>query len=559
MSSERTWSAIGNLSLIGMLAALQGTLLVPLVAELPGIYGVSTVAGSWLLTITLLAGALATPVITRLADMFGKRRLVIITLSVMAAGSLLVAVSDNFGVALAGRAAQGFSSALIPVAMSIVKDIAPPERVGIGVALVSGTLGVGSAAGLPMAGLVYGALGWNAIFWITAGLAVLLILASSWLLPADRASRREPFDWVGAPLLMAGLTPLLLVITQGETFGWLSPETVLLAAGSAVAFGIWVPVQLRRRHPLVDLRLARTPTILLTNTAALVTALGMLANLLIASLQLSTPDVVDAGLGLPAHLVGLVMAAPAAIVVVMSPAVGIMIRRWGGRNILAAGALGMSLSYLARVLLDESVWQVAVGSVLVGVGTSLCFASMPIIIMSAVPSWQTAAANGVNSLCRMVGTSISTAGLAALTTATATVIDGVEYPTTTTVHSAFYICAAAAFVAMLLALFIPRGGRQAGGAQQVDGAAADGTRPTSRSPRFAIRSKPSRSFPLRRRRRRRADRVNGGGVQMGRPAGSLLAARLDRGTLVQPRRQGYAVEQLFDSSDQRSTPRWGWT
>lgn len=539
MRPERTGSlvVIGNLSLIGMLAALQGTLLVPLVTELPGIYGVSTVAGSWLITITLLAGALATPVVTRLADMFGKRRLVVITLFVMATGSAVVAVSDNFSAALAGRAAQGLSSALIPVAMSIVKDVVPPARVGTGVALVSGTLGIGSAAGLPMAGVVYGTLGWNALFWITAGLAVVLMLTTSLLLPADTAARREPFDWVGAPLLMAALAPLLLVITQGEVFGWLSSETFLLAAASVVAFGLWVPVQLRRRHPLVDLRLARKPTILITNAAAVVIALGMLANLLLASMQLSTPAVVDGGTGLPAHTVGLVMAAPAAIVVLVAPAVGAMIRRWGGRTVLAVGAGEMSLAYLVRVALDDSVLQIAVSSVLVGVGTSLCFASMPIIIMSVVPRWQTAAANGVNSLCRMVGTAVSTAGLAALTTATATRVGGVEYPTTTTMHTAFYVCAAAAFVAALLALLIPRDDeRAAAGAQD----APDGG--------------PEQSFV---RRSRREDGTEWG--RAGRYAELCAGSRAIRAAKpLCPRHARATLWSNYLVQNQRFE-RWGWT
>ncbi|MFC6148750.1 MULTISPECIES: MFS transporter [Mumia] len=451
------WATVGVLAVTGVLAALQGTLLLPLVSQLPEIYGVGTVGASWIITATMLAGALATPIVSRLADMYGKRRLVVLALGVLLVGSVLLALTEDYVVALVGRTLQGVTASVLPVSMSILKDVLPPERVGSGIALVSATLGIGSAVGLPLAGLLYGSLGYSSLFWLVSGFAGLLALAAWWLLPrGESAGEKERFDWVGAALLAMGLVPLLLVLSQGNTWGWGSATTLSFLVAAVVAFAVWVPWELRTHEPVIDLRLTARRPVLLTNIASMIIALGLLSNLLLASLQFGSPAETEAGLGLTAGQTGLAMALPAAVFVVAAPMLGLLLRRYGGRLVLLAGSLTMAVAYSLRVVLDDSVVHVVLGSVLIGAGSTLAMAAMPMIIMSAVPRRHTASANGVNSLCRMIGTSASTAALAALTTATAVVVAGHEVPTPTTIHITCWVLAGAGLAATVLVWFIPR-------------------------------------------------------------------------------------------------------
>ncbi|MCD4533654.1 MFS transporter [Nocardioides sp. cx-169] len=445
------------LALAGVLVALVATLIVPLVAHLPEVFDVSPVAASWLLTSTLVAGAVATPIMSRLADQHGKRPMLLISLALLVLGSLLLATSSSFVLAVAGRSLQGFGSALIPIAMSILKDVLPAERVGSGVALVSATLGLGSAIGLPLAGVLYGATGWSGLFWLTGGLGLLLMVAVRAVLPAPaRGSRvRHAFDWWGAALLLCVLVPLLLVVSQGNTWGWDSPRILVLGPVATVALAAWVLWERRAPAPLIDVRLAVRRRVLLTNLASAAVSLGMLANLLVAAGQLGAPESVG-GFGLSTGGIGLAAAAPAVVLVLSAPLVGRLLRVFGGRWVLSVGALVMAVSYVARVFLDGSVPQVVLGAALVSIGTSFCLSAIPIIIMAAVPSRQTASANGVNSLFRTIGTSVSTAGLAALTSATAVVAGGLEYPSVQSHHIALLSCASAALVAAGLAWAIPR-------------------------------------------------------------------------------------------------------
>jgi MFS family permease len=447
--------ALTALACTGVLASLQSTVLLPLVPRLPQIYDVGPAAASWILTATMLSGALATPILSRLADMHGKRRMIEVALLAMVVGSGVLVVSDNYAVAVAGRALQGICASVLPVGMSLIKDVLPPERVGAGIALVSATLGIGSAVGLPLAGLLYDGLGFRSLFWLTGALAAALALACRWLLPEAPPRRGERFDWTGAVLLMLGLTGLLLVLSQGHVWGWGTVGTVLLGSGTVATLVGWAAWQLRVQHPLVDVRLLGSRPVLATNAASFIIALGMLANLILASLQFGAPARLEAGLGLSVAATGMAMAAPAAVFLVLAPVVGFLLARLGGRAVLLLGACTMAVAYAVRTALDGSVLEVVAGSLVVGVGSALSLAAMPMIILSLAPARHAATANGMNSLCRMVGTATSTAALATLMTATAVVWQGEEYPSTTTIHVACWVLAAAAVAAAGLVLLVP--------------------------------------------------------------------------------------------------------
>lgn len=441
---------------MAIMASLQSSVVVPLVAHIPGIFGVSAAQASWIVTSTMLGASVAAPIVSRLADLVGKRRVVVATLLVVGLGSLLVAVSNVFLVAVLGRTMQGFAMSLTPVAMSIIRDVLPRDRVGFGVALLSGTMSLGTALGLPFAGLLYWLWGWHALFWVTAVLAPCLAVASWRLLPASAPVVRQHFDALGAVLLVGALIPLLLVISQGEDWGWTSSRVPLLA-GLAVVCGLaWVGWERRAPVPLVDLRLAVRREVAFTNAATLIIAGGMLANMYLTSQQLGVPRGVPGGLGLSSGMVGLAMVGPAAVLIVMSPGLGPLLTRLGGRTVLLAGALVMAAAYVARIWLDGSSVAVVIGAMLVGVGIAMGFCAQPLIIMSSVPPDYASSANGINALFRTVGTSISIAAIAALTSATSTRLGGAEYPTLRTFHLAFGTCAVLLVVGAGLVLRIPR-------------------------------------------------------------------------------------------------------
>ncbi|MDT0201567.1 MFS transporter [Nocardioides sp. AE5] len=454
--AARTGIVIATLSLAGMIAALQQMLVVPVLPEVPAHFGVSQDSGTWMVTASLLAGAVATPIVSRLADMVGKRRMILICLVVMAAGSLLLALFDeSFAAAVTGRALQGSAAALIPVGISIMRDELPPNRVSFGVALMSATLGIGTALGLPLSGLLYQHWGWSSLFWVSGAGSLLVLVAVALLVNESRVKTPGRFDLPGALLLSVALTAFLLAVSKGGSWGWTSPAVVGLLALTVAVGAFWVPFELRVKDPMVDLRTAARRPVLLTNVASVLIALAMYVNMLITITILELPEALEHGIGMDVSAAGLAMVPSGLVMVVLSPFSGMILNRFGGRLTMAVGAAIMSVAYLARIPFSGSAFEVILGSTLVGLGTALAFAAMPMLIMASVPITETAAANGINSLARAVGGATSTAIFAAITTVMVVRTGGHEFPSLGSFHLMFVLCAAATAAAVGVTWLIP--------------------------------------------------------------------------------------------------------
>ncbi|WP_029212376.1 MFS transporter [Arsenicicoccus bolidensis] len=443
------------LALTGTIVALQQTLMVPLLPEFPTLLHTTAEDASWLVTATLLTSAVATPVVSRLADMHGKRRMMLVCLVLQILGSVLGALGGTLAVVVAGRALQGFAAALIPVGISIMRDELPRERVGGAVALMSATLGIGSAAGLPLAGLISAQTSWHALFWVSAAMAAAMLVAIPLVVPESTLRTPGSFDGVGAVLLSLALVAFLLPVTKGSHWGWTSETTLVLAVASVVLLAIWVPWELRTRTPMVDLRTAARRPVLLTNLASVLVGFSMYGNMLSTTQLLQLPERTGFGFGLDVLQAGLAMVPGGLMMVLLSPASAAITRRWGGRTTLVTGALVLAGGYVLRVFLVDHLWQIVLGAMLVSAGTAIAYAAMPTLIMGAVPITETASANGLNSLLRAVGTSSASAVVAMILTTTVSRVGGVALPTLDAFKHIFWVCALAALVSALVAAFLP--------------------------------------------------------------------------------------------------------
>jgi len=446
---------IAVLALAGMLAALQQTLVVPLIPDLPAILGVGPTTASWVVTVTLLSGAVATPIVSRLADMVGKRRMIVIALSTSTAGSLLVAVGDSFPAIVAGRALQGLAASLIPVGISVMRDALPRERVGFAVALMSATLGIGSALGLPLSGALYGHLGFSSIFWVAAAAGVVLTTAVVLLVPESAVRAPGRFDYLGALLISVALASILLAVSKAGDWGWGSGEVLGLLVLGVLSLAVWFPYQLRVNEPMVDLRTAARRPVLLTNIASIFVAFALYINMLASGQQLQMPTSTGYGFGLSVTQAGLAMMPAGLGMVLLSPVSGRLLTRLGGRVTLLIGAGIISASYVFRVFATGSVVEIVMGTSLVGIGAALSFASMPTLIMANVPITESASANGLNSLMRAVGGATSSAVLAAVLASVSVTAAGQTFPSLAAFEDMYWISAGVALLAFALASLIP--------------------------------------------------------------------------------------------------------
>lgn len=194
---RRTGAVVPVLAFAGITVAVMQTLLVPVIKDLPTLLHTSASNATWVMTATLLAGAVATPIMGRLGDLYGKRRMLLASLAVMVVGSLICAFTDDLLIMIVGRALQGFAMGAIPLGIGIMRDELPREKLGSAMALMSSSIGVGGGLALPAAALVAQNADWHALFFGAAGLGAVSMLLTVIAVPESSLRAVGRFDWAG--------------------------------------------------------------------------------------------------------------------------------------------------------------------------------------------------------------------------------------------------------------------------------------------------------------------------------------------------------------------------
>ncbi|WP_157036170.1 MFS transporter [Streptomonospora alba] len=438
------------------------TLVIPLVPDLPRLLSATAADTTWAITATLLASAVATPVSGRLGDMYGKRRMLLISVALLVAGSLICGVSDTLVPMVVGRALQGLAAGVIPLGISIMRDELPSDRLGSAIALMSASLGVGGAVGLPAAAFLAQRADWHMLFWVSAALGVVAFALVVALVPESRIRTGGRFDVFGALGLSTALVCLLLAISKGGVWGWTSGTTLGLFTASAAVLLVWAAWELRIPQPLVNLRTSARRQVLLTNTASTVFGFAMFAMSLVFPQLVQLPAATGYGLGETMVTVGLVMAPSGVVMVAMAPVSARISKAAGPKTTLMLGAVIVGCGYGLGVVLMSSLWHPVLVSAVIGTGIGLAYGAMPALVMAAVPVSETAAANSLNTLMRSIGTSTASAVAGAVLTQMTVPLGETMVPTEAGFRTVMAIGAAAAVAALVIAAFLPRHDRSGG-------------------------------------------------------------------------------------------------
>src|SRR4051794_6355432 len=222
--------------------ALLQTMVAPALPAIQRDLNASTTTVTWVLTVYLLTASVATPIVGRLGDIYGKERVLVLTLSAFALGSLIAALSHSLGLLVAGRAVQGIGGAVFPLAFGIIRDEFPREKVATGIGLISATFGIGGGGGLVLSGLLVDNLSWEWIFWLGLIVIVAAMVATHYFVPESPVKAPARIDWPGAALLTASLVCLLLAVSEGPRWGWGSERGDGLFVVASVVSPIWLRV-----------------------------------------------------------------------------------------------------------------------------------------------------------------------------------------------------------------------------------------------------------------------------------------------------------------------------
>ncbi|MGW2647259.1 MFS transporter [Streptomyces sp. NPDC001393] len=452
----RPGAVVAVLALAGITVSLMQTLVIPIVPELPTYLHASASDTAWAVTATLLAAAVATPVAGRLGDMFGKRRLLLVSLVLLVAGSVVCALSDALVPMIVGRALQGLAAAVVPLGISIMRDELPPEKLAGSTALMSASLGVGGALGLPAAAFLADHYDWHVLFWTSASLGVLAFACVLTLVPESGVRTGGRFDLVGALGMAVGLVSLLLAVSKGADWGWGSGSTLGLFALAVVVLVAWGFFELRTDAPLVDLRTTARRQVLFTNLASVAFGFSMFAMSLVLPQLLQLPTQTGYGLGRSMLTVGLVMAPQGLVMMAMAPLSAMITKSRGPKITLMLGAVIVAAGYVLNIVMMSEVWQLILVSCVIGAGVGFAYGAMPALIMGAVPPSETAAANSLNTLMRSIGTSVAGAVAGVILAQLTISLGGHALPSENGFKVVMAIGAGAAILAFVLASFLPR-------------------------------------------------------------------------------------------------------
>lgn len=452
--------AVVALCLGGLAVSLTQTMVIPIQTALPRLLDTSAASAAWVVTITLLAAAVTMPISGRLADMLGKQRILLVSGAALLVGSVVCALSDSLTPVLVGRGLQGLAMGFIPVGIALMREILPVHLASRGVAAMSATLGVGGGIGLPLAAWIVDMGDWHALFWVSAGVAGVVLVAIAALVPHVHDATPARLDLPGAVGLATGLTLALVAISQASSWGWGSAATLGFLAAGVLVLLVWGYAELRTPEPLVDLRSTARLPVLLTNLAAVAIGMGMMAQAVVVPQLLMLPTTLDYGLGQSILATGLWMAPGGLMMLVFAPVSSRLIDTLGAKRTIMIGGAVIAVGYVVALGLMGAPWQIMVATVVISIGVGIGYAAMPTLILDESPAHEAGSAVGVNTLARSLGTTTAAALMGTLLTSSTrtvgTAAGTVQVPTEGAFQLCFVISAVAALLGVAIAATVPR-------------------------------------------------------------------------------------------------------
>lgn len=385
-----------------------GMLLVPTMSRE---FDITISSAQWMLTVNLLVGAISTPIMGRLSDGPHKKRLLLVSLAIILAGSILAALATNFTLFLVGRGMQGLTYGIVPVTIAMARRYLPEPRVGGAISSLSVTVATGIGVGYPLTGILAGSFDYQFAFWFAAAFVVSAIIVVARFVPAgpdDRAPSRA-FDYIGASLISVGLGTMLVAISEGPNWGWGSPLTIGAFGIAVLVLAAWSLAELRTDHPLINLRVLRHGEVLLANLAAIGLGTAMYIGFSIASLIAQAPTETGYGIGLPVFWAGFVMLPLSVGSFGANRLVHLLARRIRLATLLPVGAGVMTTSTILLFTAHNELWEILVGMILFGVGIGTTYAAMPGLIARSIAAEELGSAVSFNQVLRTVGGSFGSA------------------------------------------------------------------------------------------------------------------------------------------------------
>ncbi len=462
------------LSLAGLAYAVLSSAVIPALPTIQHSLHTTETGVTWLLTGYLLSASVATSIIGRLGDMYGKERLLLYTLILLAVGTLIAAVATSLIVLVIARIIQGAGGGIFPLAFAITRDEFPRERVAGSIGLMSSILGVGAGFGIVTGALIVEHLDWHWLFWIPLATTVIAAVCTWRFIPESPIRVPGRVNWLAAALMTAGISIVLIAISEATVWGWGSTKTIgLILVGLAIC-AVWVAVEIRSSEPLIDMSMMRIRGVWTTNLAAFLLGGGMYSSFIVFPEFAQLPKSTGFGYGASVVVSGLYLLPSALGMGLLGTAAGAVSRRYGSKLALLAGSGVTGLAFAWMTVLNGHPYDMLISAALLGIGIGLAFSALGNLIVQAVPPHQTGVASGMNTVMRTLGGALG--GQIAATFITNNTVHGL--PALTGFTESFVMATGFLVVCVLAGLLVPTMGRgpRAVAAEEQSAAAATADR-----------------------------------------------------------------------------------
>ncbi|MQY21584.1 MFS transporter [Nocardia macrotermitis] len=425
-----------------------------------------TAQGAWLITAFLLVGAITGPVLGKLADVYGKRKVLLGSVAVSAVGSLISALAPSFGVLIFGRCLTGFLASAVFLSYSLIRDIFPGKTVALAVSLCTTGMGLIAIAAPFLGGWLIDSFGFRSLFWFFAVALVVfgvLILLST---PESVVRLRSRIDWAGAILLGAGIAAVLVAISFGPSWGWANGSTLAYLIGGVVLLGCWLVSAMKVAEPLIDLHVLRRRPVFLTAIASSFCYGGSALLTVLLPMVIMTPAALHLGYGFGVDAKGFALyQTPNSITVILAGMLtGMLI---GRRNIrprvlMAVGLFILAVGFALIAVQHDSKVLLMVFMGVAGIGIGLGYSSIPNILIEAVPpQLQATTSSVVNAIQSIISSVVTLLVFTVLNNSyrapiPAEVTHGATLYTDAGYRVAFLIGTVGAVIGALAALGLPR-------------------------------------------------------------------------------------------------------
>lgn len=406
LTKTRALSLLALIILLVEVIPLAYNFVTPALGEISAHFQTSNVG--WVITIVTLVLAAATPVVGKLGDIYGKKKMMLVSAGIFAGGSLVAAIAPTFEIFLLGRGLQGAGMAILVLAYGLIRDIMPPNMIPVAVGFIATGMGASTILGPVIGGYLIDHFGYTGVFWAQLIHVLVAAAAVAFLVPESALRTPSKLDIVGALILGFGAFVLLFGIGNAGKWGYTSLETIVCVGGGAAILIAWVFYERRPAEPLIDIELLKRPAVAKTMAASSFVQFVLVSHsMLIPMFVMTDPDLgFGYGFGATALAVAVYTVPTGVVSMISGPVSGHFSKKYGPAPMLVLGGIGLAAGSVLLATFHDSAWELVLGQMVIGFGLGTASATLPNLIMRTVPAQTQGIAGGMLNLSGAMGSAL---------------------------------------------------------------------------------------------------------------------------------------------------------